>query len=97
MKGLNIHSGAQVPSLTDKLDAINDENQKAERVTPRTTLVVKAGRMGIGNVIRPPRKVGYQTTVLVCGPGGMADEATRQVVNCVKDGFRVDLIEEVFA
>jgi hypothetical protein len=53
--------------------------------------------MDIGTVIRSSLEVGHQTTVLVCGPGGMADEATRQVVNCVKDGFGVDLIEEAFA
>ncbi|KAI0491154.1 ferric reductase like transmembrane component-domain-containing protein [Xylaria cf. heliscus] len=59
--------------------------------------VATAGRMHIGTVIRSVLEVGRQTTVLVCGPGQMADEARKQVVNCVKDGFSVDLIEEAFA
>ena len=53
--------------------------------------------MDIGTVIRSYLEVGHQTTVLVCGVGNMADEATRQVLNCVKDGFRVDLVEEAYA
>lgn len=79
------------------LDSTNDESQKAERLTPRTTAVVTAGRMDIGTVIRSYLEAGHQTTVLVCGPANMADEATRHVVNCVKDGFRVDLVEEAYA
>jgi hypothetical protein len=34
---------------------------------------------------------------VLCGPGSLADEATRQVVNCVKDGFRLNQVEEAFA
>lgn len=84
-------------TAAQKLGSINDESQKAESLTPRTTAAVTAGRMEIGTVIRSSLEAGYQTTVLVCGPGNMADEATRQVVNCVKDGFRVDLVEEAYA
>jgi Ferric reductase NAD binding domain/FAD-binding domain len=62
-----------------------------------TSSEVMAGRMDIGTVIRSALEVGHQTTVLMCGPGNMADEATRQVVNCVKEGHRVDLVEEAFA
>ncbi|KAI8952750.1 ferric reductase like transmembrane component-domain-containing protein [Xylaria longipes] len=58
---------------------------------------VTAGRMHIGTVIKSALEVERQTTVLVCGPGQMADEARKQVVKCVKDGFSVDLIEEAFA
>ncbi|KAI0552610.1 ferric reductase like transmembrane component-domain-containing protein [Xylaria curta] len=58
---------------------------------------VTAGRMHIEAVIRSALEVERQTTVLVCGPGQMADEARKQVVSCVKDGFSVDLIEEAFA
>lgn len=79
-----------------KLDSINDESQKAETLTLRSAAVT-AGRMDIGNVIRSALEADQQTTILVCGPGSMADEATRQVVNCVKDGFRVDLVEEAYA
>lgn len=80
-----------------KFDSSNDECQKTESLTPRITTAVAAGRMDIGTVIRSSLEAGHQTTVLVCGPGNMADEATRQVVNCVKDGFRVDLVEEAYA
>lgn len=80
-----------------KFDSNNDECQKTESLTPRTTTAVTAGRMDIGTVIRSALEAGHQMTVLVCGPGNMADEATRQVVNCVKDGFRVDLVEEAYA
>jgi hypothetical protein len=65
--------------------------------SPRTTTLVTAGRMDIGAVIRSSLEAGHQIIVLVCGPGTMADEVTRQVVNCVKDSFRVDLVEEVYA
>ncbi|KAG7293598.1 hypothetical protein NEMBOFW57_003652 [Staphylotrichum longicolle] len=58
---------------------------------------VKAGRMDIGKVIRECVEAGQQTAVVVCAPGGMADEVTRQVVACVRGGFRVDLVEEAFA
>lgn len=90
-------------STAQKLDSINDEkSQKAESLSPITTAAaaaaaVRAGRMDIGTVIRSSLEAGHQTTVLLCGPGNMADEATRQVVNCVKDGFRVDLVEEAYA
>lgn len=84
-------------AAVQKLDSNNDESQKAESLTPRTTAAVTAGRMDIATVIRSSLEVGHQTTVLVCGPGNMADEATREIVNCVKEGFRVDLVEEAFA
>jgi hypothetical protein len=58
---------------------------------------VKAGRMDIESVLRAAAEPGQQTAVLVCAPGGMADEVTRQVVRCVKDGLKVELVEETFA
>ncbi|KAI1751893.1 ferric reductase like transmembrane component [Xylaria castorea] len=57
---------------------------------------ITAGRMDIPSVIRSSVETGHQTTVLVCGPGSMADEARQQVINCVRDGSRVDLVEESF-
>lgn len=81
-----------------KSDSMNDESQKAESLTPTTTTAaVTAGRMDIGTVIRSSLEAGQQTTVLVCGPGNMADATTKEVVACVKDGFRVDLVEEAYA
>ncbi|KAK1991697.1 ferric reductase like transmembrane component [Colletotrichum falcatum] len=58
---------------------------------------VTRGRMDVGAVIRSHLETDHQTTVLVCGPGQMADEATMHVVNGVRDGFKVDVIEEAFA
>ncbi|KAI1126959.1 ferric reductase like transmembrane component [Nemania abortiva] len=57
---------------------------------------VTAGRMNIESVIRSSVETGHQTTVLACGPGSMADEARQQVINCVRDGFKVELVEEQF-
>ncbi|KAI0805601.1 ferric reductase like transmembrane component [Xylaria sp. FL0064] len=57
---------------------------------------VIAGRMDIASVIRSSLETGHQTTVLACGPGSLADEARQQVINCVGDGFRVNLVEESF-
>jgi hypothetical protein len=48
-------------------------------------------------VIISSLELGHQMTVLVCGPGNMSDEATRQIVKCVKEGFKVDLVEEAYA
>jgi hypothetical protein len=78
------------------LESIKDESHKSESLTPRTRAST-AGRMDIGAVIRSAAEGGHETSVLVCGPGSMADETTGQVVNCVKDGLRVALIEEAFA
>ncbi|KAK2032014.1 ferric reductase like transmembrane component [Colletotrichum zoysiae] len=58
---------------------------------------VTLGRMDVGAVIRSHLERDHQTTVLVCGPGQMADEATAHVVQGVRDGFKVDVIEEAFA
>ncbi|KAI8627995.1 ferric reductase like transmembrane component [Xylariaceae sp. FL1651] len=59
-------------------------------------VAITAGRMDIASVIRSSVEIGHQTTVLACGPGSMADEARHQVIKCVGDGFRVDLVEESF-
>ena len=57
---------------------------------------ITAGRMDITSIIRNSVELGHQTTVLACGPGSMADETRQQVVNCVRDGFKIDLVEEAF-
>jgi hypothetical protein len=86
-------------STTQKSGSIddNEESQRAEGVATEATVAVTTGRMNVGTVIRSSLEVGYLTTVLVCGPGNMADEATKEIVNCVKDGFKVDLVEEAYA
>ncbi|EKD13649.1 uncharacterized protein L3040_004142 [Drepanopeziza brunnea f. sp. 'multigermtubi'] len=58
--------------------------------------VVSPGRMDIRSVLRSSVEAGLRSTVMVCGPGRMVDETTREVVSCVKDGLKVDLIEEAF-
>ncbi|KAK4145927.1 fcd1ed96-f99e-4d28-9e70-49d2afc1fed5 [Dichotomopilus funicola] len=64
---------------------------------PGAGAAVKSGKMDVGAVLRDAVEAGQQTAVLVCAPGAMADEVTKQVVVCVKGGFRVDLVEETFA
>ncbi|KAL1966474.1 hypothetical protein VTN77DRAFT_4396 [Rasamsonia byssochlamydoides] len=39
---------------------------------------------------------GERTAVLVCGPGGMADDARFAVHQMLKEGYRVDYFEEAF-
>lgn len=57
---------------------------------------IAAGRMNVTSIIRSSVELGHQTTVLVCGPGSLADDARQQVINCVRDGFKVNLVEEAF-
>ncbi len=82
---------------TQKAGSCKDGIRGIEMDVPTTDSAVTVGRMPITAVIRSSLEVGRQTTILVCGPGQMADEARKQVVNCVKDGFSVDLVEEAFA
>ncbi|KAK8052697.1 hypothetical protein PG996_011998 [Apiospora saccharicola] len=66
-----------------------------------TTAAVQEGRMDTGKVIRSVVEDDdgrhHHTTVISCGPGAMTDEVRSHVVDCVKDGFQVDLIEEAYA
>lgn len=85
------------PDTTEpKVEAVNEENQKDEGVALPTATAIISGRMDIRSVMRSHVETGQQTTVMVCGPGNMADEATRQVIDCVKDGFKVNLVEESY-
>ncbi|KAH8658205.1 ferric reductase like transmembrane component [Xylariales sp. PMI_506] len=84
-------------------DASSTNSQKQASTTDQDEALAAAGstgvtmgRMSVGNVIRSSLETGLLTTVLVCGPGNMADEATREVVDCVKQGFLVDLVEEAY-
>jgi predicted ferric reductase len=79
-----------------KLGTPNDE-QNSETGVSKSGLEVTVGRMKVRDTIRSVLEPGLRTTVLVCGPGNMVDEATREVVNYVKDGFKVDMIEEAYA
>ncbi|KAF3801917.1 hypothetical protein GCG54_00015139 [Colletotrichum gloeosporioides] len=62
-----------------------------------TTTGVILGRMHVETLVKSCLEKECRTAVLVCGPGRMADEVTKHVVNGVKDGFTVELIEESFA
>lgn len=84
-------------TATQKAEIPCDEGSRWEIGAPGNTADVTLGRMNIGAVMRSVLETGLHTTVLACGPGSMTDEATREVVNCVRDGFRVDLVEESFA
>lgn len=79
-----------------KIDTIHEEIMKDECIAHKTPAVITAGRMDIRSVMRSHVETGQQTTVMVCGPGNMADETTRQVIDCVKDGFKVNLVEESY-
>ncbi|KAI1352080.1 ferric reductase like transmembrane component-domain-containing protein [Xylaria sp. FL0043] len=79
-----------------KSEPSKTETQEIESYVPIKDRVVTVGRMNIASVMRSALEAGRQTTVLVCGPAQMADEARKQVVNCAKDGFCIDLIEEAF-
>jgi predicted ferric reductase len=79
-----------------KVEAVNEENQKDEGAAQPTPAAITAGRMDIRTVMRSHVETGQRTTLMVCGPGNMADEATRQVIDCVKDGFKVNLVEESY-
>ncbi|KAI0531860.1 ferric reductase like transmembrane component-domain-containing protein [Xylaria digitata] len=84
-------------SGANKSDSSKGEIREVEDFAPTTDAAITVGRMHIASVVRSSLEAGRQTTVLVCGPGQMADEARKQVVNCVKDGFSIDLVEEAFA
>ncbi|KAI0444143.1 ferric reductase like transmembrane component [Xylaria telfairii] len=68
----------------------------AEEFSAAKGATITAGRMNVTSVIRSSVETGHQTTVLACGPSSLADEARQQVINCVKDGFQVNLVEESF-
>ncbi|KAK4213728.1 hypothetical protein QBC37DRAFT_343462 [Rhypophila decipiens] len=63
----------------------------------RTDTDVQNGRMDIKAVLRGAVELGNRTAVMVCAPGAMADEVTRETVKCLADGLDVDLVEEAFA
>ncbi|KAH6643451.1 ferric reductase like transmembrane component-domain-containing protein [Truncatella angustata] len=98
LEGIEYHFWCTGTSDTSvpKAESFKEEGQQSRSPATPAIPVINTGRMDVGTVIRSSVEVGHQTTVLVCGPGGMADEATREVVSCVKDGFDVDLVEEAY-
>ncbi|TDZ17000.1 Ferric/cupric reductase transmembrane component B [Colletotrichum orbiculare MAFF 240422] len=83
-------TGASIPMVA------LEETGRPDTTTTITKGVI-LGRMETEAILRHYLEEGTQTTVLVCGPSGMADEVTQHVVNSVRDGYSVDLIEEPFA
>ena len=79
-------TGPSNAAAAKELNSPDKDSQRPDSSTLGTMGTVTVGRMDIGNVIRSSLEEGHQTTVLVCGPGAMADEATRHVVNCVRMG-----------
>ena len=82
--------------FAQELEPLDGKSEGPNSLSPGTRGTVTAGRMDVRAVIRSSVEVGYQTTILMCGPGAMGDEATRHVTDCVKDGFRVELIAETY-
>ena len=85
------------PNTATKADPFDKEIQNRGGLGVGRTVAVTPGRMNIESILRASTEPGHQTAVIVCAPGGMADEVTKQVVKCVRDGLRVDLVEETFA
>jgi hypothetical protein len=83
-------------SVIRKSETVVDENHHLRNSPSRTVAGVTYGRMDIRSVMRSSAEVGLQTTVMVCGPGRMVDEASAEAVSCVKDGLRLDVVEETF-
>ncbi|KAJ9606502.1 hypothetical protein H2200_009463 [Cladophialophora chaetospira] len=56
-------------------------------------------RMDVADMIASETAVGQNTrvTVLVCGPGGLADEVRYQVARRARQGVLIDLVEETFS
>jgi len=61
------------------------------------TAAVKTGSMDSSSVLGGAADYCQQTAALVCAPGGMVDEVTKQVAGCASDGLRVDMAEKLFA
>ncbi|KAK8013881.1 hypothetical protein PG990_007177 [Apiospora arundinis] len=75
-----------------------DEGIALEPTASSMAAAIQEGRMDTGKVIRSTVEDGSRhTTIISCGPGAMTDEVRGHVVTCVKEGFKVDLIEEAYA
>jgi predicted ferric reductase len=57
---------------------------------------VRGQRMDIADALGAVMDKQKKILVLVCGPGGLADDVRRQVVSCAKRGYDVELTEESF-
>ncbi|PBP22566.1 ferric reductase like transmembrane component [Diplocarpon rosae] len=79
-----------------KAHSLTEGSQGSQTMPSRSMVGVTVGKMNIRSVIRDSVEEGLRTTVLVCGPGNMIDETTREVVSCVRDGIQIELVEEIF-
>lgn len=90
-------TGPSTNAVVHDSDASDSEAQKNAHGGLSPSAVVTAGRMDIRKELRSYMEKSHQTTVLVCGPCQMIDEATKEVVDCIGEGYRVDIVEEAFA
>ncbi|KAK8097650.1 uncharacterized protein PG998_013136 [Apiospora kogelbergensis] len=85
-------------STSAAMSSSKDEGVALEQTMSTTAAAaIQEGRMDTGKVVRSAVEEGRHTTIISCGPGAMTDEVRGHVVGCVKDGLRVDLIEEAYA
>lgn len=86
-------------SAASAMPTPKDEGVALDPTPTPTTATIQEGRMDAGTVIRSAAEEDgrHHTTVISCGPGAMTDEVRRHVVDCVRDGLQVDLIEEAYA
>lgn len=61
------------------------------------TSLITNSRMHIPSVLESVLEPSRRVAVLVCAPGGMADDVRKSVVQAIGNGFEVELIEEAFA
>ncbi|OCT54426.1 ferric-chelate reductase [Cladophialophora carrionii] len=83
--------------LPDKTIQVTAETQTEKLIT-----TVSGHRMDVAQVIAAESNASSSTldtrvAVLVCGPGGLADEVRFQVARVARKGVLVDLIEETFS
>ncbi|EXJ65266.1 hypothetical protein A1O7_01607 [Cladophialophora yegresii CBS 114405] len=98
-------AGEEVPDTTSAtrapaVDILPNKISEATAETHAEDLVttVSGHRMDVAQVIAVESTVSdSRIAVLVCGPGGLADEVRFQVARTARQGVLVDLIEETFS
>jgi predicted ferric reductase len=98
----NSDDGREHPQQQGDEITILSDGKKMSRVTAEQDrlLTLQSGhRMDVGDVVRFETTVGPddRVAVLVCGPGGFADEVRFHVAAVARRGGLVDLVEETFA
>jgi len=84
---------------TPDSDSATSPDKIVEAACPDPLIDLRTGhRMDVAELIASESGIdaSLRTLVLVCGPGGLADEVRRQVARRTRDGATLDLIEEDF-